>query len=148
MLDRWIGAVYCYVKNLLAMNSKTVIRPVQSPPPLGPYSHAVRAGHFLFCSGQIPVNPGSGELVRGDIQAQTSQVLLNIQSILESEKLTFDNVVKSTVFMTDLREFGLMNKVYAEFFRGDPPARSTIQVAALPKGAEIEIEVIAAYPMG
>ena len=82
----------------------------------------------------------------GDIQAQTRQVLLNIQSLLQSEKLTFDHVIKSTVYLTDLRDFALMNKIYAEFFRRDPPARSTVQVAALPKGAGIEIEVMAAYP--
>lgn len=134
------------LKKPIAMNSKTVVRPVQASPPLGPYSHAVRTGNLLFCSGQIPVDPATGELVSGDIQAQTRQVLLNIQSLLQSEKLTFDHVIKSTVYLTDLRDFALMNKIYAEFFRRDPPARSTVQVTALPKGAGIEIEVMAAYP--
>ncbi len=124
---------------------KTIIRPASAAPPVGPYSHAVRVGDLLFCSGQIPLDPATGSLVAGDIRAQTEQVLHNLQTILESEKLTFDHVVKTTVFMVDLGEFAAMNDVYARRFRGDYPARSTIQVAALPRGARVEIELVAHY---
>ena len=124
---------------------KTIIRPAGAAPPVGPYSHAVRVGDLLFCSGQIPLDPATGNLVAGDIRTQTEQVLHNIQTILESEKLGFGHVVKTTVFLVDLADFAGMNEVYARRFNGDFPARSTIQVAALPRGARVEIEVIAHY---
>jgi len=125
---------------------KTVIRPSGSPPAVGPYNHAVRVGDLLFCAGQIPVDPATGNLVADDIRAQTEQVLRNIGAILEDQGLSFEHVVKSTVFLTDLNDFAAMNEVYGQFFRRDHPARSTVQVAALPKGARVEIEVIACYP--
>jgi 2-iminobutanoate/2-iminopropanoate deaminase len=124
--------------------TKSIIKPQGSPPAVGPYNHAVRAGDLLFCSGQIPLD-ASGNLVSGDIRAQTEQVLKNIKAILDDQKLTVANVVKSTVFMTNLGDFAAMNEVYARTFTNDHPARSTIQVAALPKGAAVEIEVIAHY---
>lgn len=127
------------------MSSKTIIRPAAGAPPVGPYNHAVRVGDLLFCAGQIPLDPATGNLVPGDIKAQTERVLLNIQAILDHEKLGFGNVVKSTVFLVDLSEFAAMNEVYARYFTADFPARSTIQVAALPRGARVEIEVIAHY---
>lgn len=127
------------------MTSKAIIRPVGAPAPVGPYNHAVRAGDLLFCAGQIPLDPATGQLVAGDIRAQTERVLLNIKAILDAEKLTFAHVVKSTVFLADLADFGAMNEVYGRFFTADFPARSTIQVAALPRGAQVEIEVIAHY---
>lgn len=128
------------------MLTKTVIRPAGTPPPVGPYSHAVRVGELLFCAGQIPLDPATGQLVAGDIRVQTERVLLNLQAILEAERLSLADVVKTTVFLVDLAEFGAMNEVYGRFFKADYPARSTVQVAALPRGARVEIEAIAHYP--
>jgi 2-iminobutanoate/2-iminopropanoate deaminase len=127
------------------MLSKSIIKPKNSPGTVGPYSHAVRTGDFLFCAGQIPIDPKDGNLVTGGIGAQTERVLQNIKAILDDQGLTFANVVKSTVFLTNLADFVPMNDVYAKYFTENFPARSTVQVAALPKGASIEIEVIAHY---
>jgi len=127
------------------MASKVIIKPAKSAPAVGPYNHAVRIGDLLFCAGQIPLDPATGNLVTGDIKAQTSRVLENVKVILEDQKLTFAHVVKSTVFMTNLAEFAGMNEVYAKYFTTDHPARSTVQVAALPKGASVEIEVVAHF---
>jgi 2-iminobutanoate/2-iminopropanoate deaminase len=124
---------------------KKVIKPANSAPAVGPYNHAVRVGDFLFCAGQIPLDPSTGNLVGGDIKAQTQRVLENVKTILDDQKLTFADVVKSTVFLTNLADFAGMNEVYARYFTADFPARSTIQVAALPKGAAVEIEVIAHF---
>jgi 2-iminobutanoate/2-iminopropanoate deaminase len=126
--------------------TKTIIKPAKSAPALGPYNHGVRVGDLLFCAGQIPIDPGhpAGPLPSG-IQAQTERVLENIKLILEDQKLTLANVVKSTVFMTNLGDFAAMNEVYAKHFTTDFPARSTVQVAALPRGAQVEIEVVAHY---
>ena len=127
------------------MPTKIVIKPAKSAPAVGPYNHAVRVGDLLFCSGQIPLDPASGTLVAGDIKAQAERVLENIKVILEDQKLAFANVVKSTVFLTNMADFAAMNEVYAQYFTADFPARSTVQVAALPKGAIVEIEVIAHF---
>jgi len=127
------------------MATKTIIKPAKSAAPVGPYSHAVRVGDALFCSGQIPLDPATGQLVAGDIKAQTRRVLENIKTILDDQALTFTDVVKATVFMTNLADFAAMNEVYADYFKSDYPARSTVQVAALPRGANVEIEVIAHY---
>jgi 2-iminobutanoate/2-iminopropanoate deaminase len=127
------------------MPTKTIIKPAKSPAAVGPYNHAVRVGHLLFSAGQIPIDPASGNLVDGDIKAQTNRVLQNVQAILEDQKLTFGHVVKTTVFLTDLADFAAMNEVYAKYFTRDFPARSTIQVAALPKGANVEIEIVAHF---
>ena len=127
------------------MATKQIIKPAKSPAALGPYNHAVRIGDLLFCAGQIPLNPADGNLIVGDIKAQTERVLENVKAILEDQKLTLANVVKSTVFMTNLADFAGMNEVYAKYFTSDFPARSTVQVAALPKGANVEIEVIAHF---
>ena len=127
------------------MPSKIVIKPAKAAAALGPYNHAVRTGDLLFCAGQIPLDPATGSLVAGDIKAQTGRVLENVKAILDDQKLTFANVVKSTVFMTNLADFTAMNEVYAKYFTSDFPARSTVQVAALPRGANVEIEVIAHY---
>jgi 2-iminobutanoate/2-iminopropanoate deaminase len=128
------------------MATKTIIKPGQAAPPVGPYSHAVRVGDLLFCAGQIPLDPAhpGGPLPAG-IQAQTERVLENIKLILQDQKLTFANVVKSTVFLTNLADFAGMNEVYGRYFTEGFPARSTIQVAALPRGAAVEIEVVAHY---
>jgi 2-iminobutanoate/2-iminopropanoate deaminase len=125
--------------------SKRIIKPVGSAPAVGPYNHAVAVGNLLFCSGQIPLDPATGQIVAGDIKAQTERVLLNVKAILDHEGLSFAHVVKSTVFMTNLGDFAAMNEVYAKFFTTDFPARSTVQVAALPRGAAVEIEVIAQF---
>jgi 2-iminobutanoate/2-iminopropanoate deaminase len=127
------------------MATKTIIKPAKSPATVGPYNHAVRVGELLFCAGQIPIEPATGNLTSGDIKAQTGRVLENVKAILDDQRLTFANVVKSTVFLTDLANFAAMNEVYGRYFTDNFPARSTIQVAALPKGANVEIEVIAHF---
>jgi 2-iminobutanoate/2-iminopropanoate deaminase len=127
------------------MVKKTIIKPAKSAPAVGPYNHAVRVGDLLFCAGQIPIDPATGNPVPGDIKVQTARVLENVKAILEDQHLTFANVVKSTVFLTNLANFAGMNEVYASYFTADFPARSTIQVAALPKGAIVEIEVVAHF---
>jgi 2-iminobutanoate/2-iminopropanoate deaminase len=127
------------------MANKIVIKPAKSALAVGPYNHAVRVGDLLFCAGQIPLDPATGNLVSGDIKAQTERVLENVKAILDDQRLTFTNVVKSTVFLTNLADFAAMNEVYTKYFTADFPARSTIQVAALPRGANVEIEVIAHY---
>jgi 2-iminobutanoate/2-iminopropanoate deaminase len=116
----------------------------EAPAAIGPYSQAIRSGRFLFCSGQIPLDPKSGQIVSGDIATQTRRVLENIAAILQNQGLTFDHVVKTTVFLTNLGDFQAVNEIYGSYFKQDPPARSTMQVSALPKGANVEIEVIAA----
>ena len=123
--------------------AKKIILTDQAPAPIGPYSQAVSVGDLVFLSGQIPLHPRTGELVDGDIEVATTQVLDNIRAVLESEGLTFRHVVKTTVFMRDLALFPRMNAVYATVFSEHPPARSTVQAAALPKGVSVEIEVIA-----
>jgi 2-iminobutanoate/2-iminopropanoate deaminase len=127
------------------MATKQIIKPAKSPAAVGPYNHAVRVGDLLFCAGQIPLNPADGSLITGDIKAQTERVLENVKAILDDQKLTFANVVKSTVFLTNLGDFAGMNEVYAKYFTSDFPARSTVQVAALPKGAKVEIEIVAHF---
>jgi 2-iminobutanoate/2-iminopropanoate deaminase len=126
--------------------TKTIIKPAHAAPALGPYNHGVRVGDLLFCAGQIPIDPAhpTGPLP-ADIKAQTERVLENIKIILEDQKLSFSNVVKTTVFMVNLGDFAAMNEVYARYFAADFPARSTVQVAALPRGAQVEIEVIAHF---
>jgi 2-iminobutanoate/2-iminopropanoate deaminase len=104
----------------------------------------MRSGRFLFCSGQIPLDPKSGEIVSGDIAVQTRRVMDNIAALLRAEGLTFDHVVKTTIFLTDLGDFQTVNEIYGSYFKQDPPARSTVQVSALPREANVEIEVIAA----
>ncbi len=127
------------------MPKKIIIKPAKAAQAVGPYNQAVRVGDLLFCSGQIPIDPASGALVPGDIKVQAQRVLENIKLILEDQKLSFTNVVKSTVFLTNMADFAGMNEVYGRYFTADFPARSTIQVAALPKGASVEIEVVAHF---
>ena len=125
--------------------TKQIIKPAESPAAVGPYNHAVRIGDLLFCAGQIPLDPTTGNLVPGDVRAQTERVLENVKAILDDQKLSFAHVVKTTVFMTNLGDFAAMNEVYARYFTADFPARSTVQVAALPRGAAVEIEVLAHF---
>ena len=115
-----------------------------APKAVGPYSQAVWAGDLLFCAGQIPLEPATGNIVPGGITEQATRVLQNIRGLLQSQGLDFRNVVKATVFLSDMNNFAAMNEVYATFFTTDPPARSTVQVARLPKDALVEIEVVAA----
>jgi len=125
---------------------KTVVSSADAPAAIGPYSQAIGAGQLLFCSGQLPTVPKTGNLIGDDISAQARQVLENMGAVLEAGGSSYAQVVKTTVFLTDLNDFTAMNKVYAEFFPQSSPARSTVQVAALPKGAKVEIEAIALKP--
>jgi len=122
---------------------KKIISTSDAPAAIGPYSQAIRSGNFIFCSGQIPLNPKSGEMVSDDISAQTRRVLDNISGLLKSEGLSLGDVLKTTIFLTDLGNFQIVNEIYGSYFNNQPPARSTVQVSALPKGAKVEIEVIA-----
>jgi 2-iminobutanoate/2-iminopropanoate deaminase len=117
----------------------------QAPTPIGPYSQGVIAGGLLFVSGQIPIDPATDKLVEGDIAVQTEQVLKNILAVLKEAKMGPENVVKATVYLADMADFPAVNEVYGRFLGKEPPARSTIQAAALPKGARIEMDVIAAF---
>jgi 2-iminobutanoate/2-iminopropanoate deaminase len=125
------------------MPEKITITSEKAPKALGPYSVAVRAGDFIFTAGQTGLDPLTNELAPGGIQAQTRQVLTNLQHVLEAAGSSLDRVVKTTVFLQDMGEFSQMNQVYGEFFPNGFPARSTVQVAALPKNGAVEIEVIA-----
>jgi 2-iminobutanoate/2-iminopropanoate deaminase len=125
---------------------KTVVSSAEAPAAIGPYSQAIGAGELLFCSGQLPAVPNTGDLIGDDISAQARQVLENLGAVLKAGGSSYADVVKTTVFLTDLNDFAAMNKVYGEFFPSAPPARSTVQVAALPKGAKVEIEAIAFKP--
>jgi 2-iminobutanoate/2-iminopropanoate deaminase len=123
---------------------KKVIATPDAPEAVGPYSQAIALGNLLFTAGQIPLDPATGTLVAGDAAAQAEQVLKNIGAVLKANGMTYANVVKTTVFLTDMADFAKMNEVYAKYFTTPYPARSTIQVAGLPKGANVEIEAIAA----
>ncbi|MCR5394513.1 MAG: RidA family protein [Bacteroidales bacterium] len=120
-----------------------VISTTKAPGAIGPYSQALKVGNMLYASGQIPIDPATGALVEGGIKEQTRQALLNVQAILAEAGLTMSNVVKTTVFMADMADFAEMNQVYAEFFAAPYPARSAVAVRALPKGALVEIEIVA-----
>ncbi len=122
---------------------RSTVATSNAPQAIGPYSQAIKAGEFLFCSGQIPLDPASGEMIEGDIPTLTRQVLRNLQAVLEAAGSSLDKVVKTTVFLADMDDFAAMNAAYAEFFTSDPPARSAVQAARLPKGARVEIEAIA-----
>ena len=123
--------------------SKKVIATEKAPGAIGPYSQAMRIGNMIFTSGQIPLNPATGEMVT-EIAAATKQSVENVKAILEVEGATMDNVIKTTVFLSDMNNFVAMNEVYATYFPQNPPARSAVEVARLPKDAVVEIEVIAA----
>ena len=114
-----------------------------APNAIGPYSQAVRAGSLVFVSGQIPIDPGTGELVDGDITAQTHRVFANLEAILQAAGATFDHVVRATVYLADLNDFAAVNAVYGSYFASPAPARATVQAARLPRDARVEIDVIA-----
>ncbi len=121
---------------------KRVVHTEKAPKAIGPYSQAIQAGPFLFVSGQIPINPSTGELMAGDIRQQTQQVLENVRNILESQGLTMEQVAKTTIYLKDMGNFSQVNEVYATYFQSEPPARSTVEVANLPRNVDVEIEAI------
>lgn len=125
---------------------KQVVLSEQAPKPIGPYSQGIKAGQFLFLSGQIPLDPKTGNLISQDIKEQTKQVLENMKHVLAASAITFEHIVKTTIFLQSMKDFPVVNEIYASAFSGTPPARSTLEVAALPKGALIEIEAIALIP--
>ncbi|GAA0532778.1 RidA family protein [Chitinophaga japonensis] len=123
---------------------KQIINTPQAPAPIGPYNQAIKAGNMLFVSGQIALHPETNQLVMDDIVSETHQVMQNLQHILSAAGMTFSDVVKSTIFIMDMNDFSRINEVYGQYFSGSFPARETVQVAALPKGVNVEISVIAA----
>jgi 2-iminobutanoate/2-iminopropanoate deaminase len=122
---------------------KETVSTSNAPKAIGPYSQAIRAGNFVFLSGQIPLDPATGQLVEGTIQLQTERVLENMRAVLAAAGLSFENVVKTTVFLKSLTDFPHMNEVYARYFNANPPARSTVEVSRLPRDVQIEIDAIA-----
>jgi 2-iminobutanoate/2-iminopropanoate deaminase len=124
---------------------KTIITTNRAPAAIGPYSQAVKVNGFLFVSGQIPLDPITGQIVYGGIETQAYQVLNNLKAILEHEGLSFGNVVKTSVFLSNMNDFSKMNKIYGEFFTAEPPARACVEVSRLPRDVNIEIELVAAY---
>jgi 2-iminobutanoate/2-iminopropanoate deaminase len=120
-----------------------VIASEKAPKALGPYSQAILAGSTLYLSGQVAINRATGEFVQSSIEAETEQIMQNLEAVLEEAGYRFTNVVKTTIFATDVKDFDAINGVYAKYFKTEPPARSFVQVAALPKGARVEIEAIA-----
>ncbi len=124
---------------------RSIVTTADAPAAIGPYSQAIRAGQFVFLSGQIPLDPGTGELVGADdVEEQTAQVMRNLGAVLRAAGTSFEQVVKTTIFLTDLADFAAVNRIYGGYFEGiAPPARATVQVAALPRGARVEIEMTA-----
>ncbi|WP_374080077.1 RidA family protein [Bdellovibrio bacteriovorus] len=122
---------------------KKIISTDNAPKAVGPYSQAVQMGDFLFCSGQISIDPKTNEVFTGDIRTQTEMVMRNIDAVLSASGMNFGNIIKTTIFITNMGDFATVNEVYAKSFKEAPPARSTVAVAALPKGVNVEIEVIA-----
>ena len=125
------------------MTERRIVKTEGAPQAIGPYSQAVVAGGFVYASGQIPLDPATGQFVEGGIREQTAQVLRNLSAVLEAAGSGLGRVVKTTVFLADMNDFAAMNETYATFFTGEPPARSTVQAARLPRDARVEIDVIA-----
>jgi 2-iminobutanoate/2-iminopropanoate deaminase len=124
---------------------KQAISTERAPKAIGPYSQAVRAGQLLFVSGQIPLDPATGQMVGGDVAAQTRRVLDNVRAILDASNRSYADVVRTTIFLADINDFATVNEVYGQYFAEPYPARATVQVARLPKDARVEIDVIASY---
>jgi 2-iminobutanoate/2-iminopropanoate deaminase len=124
---------------------KKIVMTPQAPKPIGPYSQAVISGGLLFASGQIALDPETGEIAAGDVSAQTEQAMKNLMAVLKEAKMGPENVVKTTVFLQDMADFPKMNEVYGRYFGKEAPARSTIQAAALPRGVKVEIDLVAAF---
>lgn len=127
---------------------KSVVSTTAAPPAIGPYSQAIVANGFVFASGQIPLDPATGQIVEGDIRAQTERVLENLRAVLAAAGSSLEAAVKTTCFLRDMADFPAFNEVYAGFFTGEPPARSTVQVARLPRDVAVEVEVIALVSNG
>ena len=125
--------------------TKSAVSAPDAPKAIGPYSHAVRTGQLLFVSGQVPIDPASGNLVDGDIAAQTRRVMQNLDAVLKAAGLSLNDVVRTTIFLADMNDFAAVNAVYGTFFSDPYPARATVQVSRLPKDARVEIDAIAAY---
>ena len=123
---------------------KKIIKTHQAPKAIGPYSQAIKSGNFIFASGQIPLDPVSGNIVENDIKKQTERVMENIKGLLESENLTMANIIKTTCYLSDMSNFAAFNEVYGSYFTDNPPARSTVAVKSLPKDALVEVEITAA----
>jgi 2-iminobutanoate/2-iminopropanoate deaminase len=124
--------------------NRTAVATERAPRAIGPYSQAIRAGNLLFCSGQVALDPATGELVgRGDVAAETERVLDNLGAVLEAAGVGFDAVVKTTIFLADMGDFATVNEIYGKRFRGEPPARATVQVSRLPRDARVEIDAVA-----
>ncbi len=136
------------VKGRENMSSREIISTTNAPAAIGPYSQGVRAGSFIFLSGQIPIDPATGNIVDGDIAAQTRRVLENLRGVLEAAGSSLDDVVGTTIYLADMGDYGAVNEVYGEFFRGSKPARATVEVARLPRGVGVEIEGIAMVDSG
>jgi 2-iminobutanoate/2-iminopropanoate deaminase len=132
----------------MSCKEKTVVTAEKAPKAIGPYSVAIKAGHMVYTSGQIGLDPTTGNMVEGGVEAEARQVLTNLSNVLEAAGSSLSGVVKTTVFLKDMNDFSRVNSIYGEFFKENPPARSAVQVAALPKGAAIEIECVALLSEG
>lgn len=130
----------------MSINAKTIVRSDKAPQALGPYSVATKAGNLVFTSGQLGLDPATGNLVEGGVEAETRQVLTNLRNVLEAAGTDLEHVMKTLVFLRDINDFARMNAVYGEFFTANHPARSAVQVAALPKNGAVEIECVAVLP--
>ena len=125
--------------------TKSAVSAPDAPGAIGPYSHAIRTGQLLFISGQVPIDPATGNLIDGDISAQTQRVMNNLDAVLKAGGLSFQHVVRTTIFLADMTDFAAVNAIYGTFFSEPYPARATVQVSRLPKDARVEIDAIAAY---
>ncbi len=130
------------------MATKTIVRTDNAPEAIGPYSQGVGFGNIFFFSGQIAIDPDTNELIEGDIERQTRQVMANMEAVLEAAGLTFDHVVRTTIFLADMDDFSAVNEIYGGFFDDNPPARACVEVSRLPKDVLVEIDMIAAHPAG
>lgn len=139
-----MNACKCTARITFAIMEKKIIRTDNAPAPIGPYNQAVQFGNMLFVSGQIALDPQTGELVQGDIKEETQMVMKNLEAVLQEAGMDFSNVLKTTIFLMDMGQFAQVNEVYGSYFKENAPARETVQVAGLPKGVKVEISVIAA----
>lgn len=126
-----------------AIMEKTIINTTNAPAPIGPYNQAVKYGNMLYISGQVAIDPDNGNLIEGDVQAETRQVMKNLEAILAAAGMSFSNVLKTSIFLMDMGQFALVNEIYGSYFPANAPARETVQVAGLPRGVKVEISMIA-----
>ena len=129
-----------------ASSDRTVVESKEAPKAIGPYSQAIKSGEFVFCAGQIALDPATGQLIQGDTAAQADRILKNLTAVLAAAGTDLDHAVKTTIFLKNISDFAAMNEVYGKYFKGSPPARSTVGVAALPRDALVEIDVVAVIP--